>query len=251
MPRPIGSCSVSAIGSKTRARLRRGDRRSPQLPFAGIIELRVPESGARFSADWTHPRLTPAGIEISDAAARTRYEANFQKLVDGLRPVLAGCREVYTHSPWGEYGHTEHIQVYRAVTALQSELGYTIWFPNYVGAASWVLARQSSRLSCWTERRNVAPDLATARKAMRVYRRSGAWTWTPWHRWPAHETLYAQPHPRRSCGPASVGRRMAVGCRGTPMVAAAMARGAATAGLSQVGASPQTPLGPGGPNPVT
>lgn len=165
------------------------------LPFAGIIELRVPESGARFSADWTHPRLTPAGIEISDAAARARYEANFQKLVDGLRPVLAGCRKVYTHNPWGEYGHTEHIQVYRAVTALQSTLGYTIWFPNYVGAASWILAQQSSRLSCWTERHNVTPDLATARKAMRVYRQYGAWTWTPWHRWPAHETLYAQPHP--------------------------------------------------------
>jgi hypothetical protein len=28
---------------------------------------------------------------------------------------------------------------------------------------------------------------------MRLYRRCGAWTWTRWHRWPAHETLYAEP----------------------------------------------------------
>jgi len=163
------------------------------LPFTGIIELGVPESGARFLADWTRPRLTPAGIEVTDAAARARYEANFPKLVAGLRSALAGCREVYTHNPWGEYGHTEHIQVYRAVTALQAELGYTIWFPNYVGAASWVLAQHASRQSCWTECRKVAPDLGTARKAMDVYRQHGAWTWTRWHRWPAHETLYAQP----------------------------------------------------------
>jgi len=166
------------------------------LPFAGIIELGITESGAKFSADWAHPRLTPTGIEITEAGARGRYEFNFQKLIDGLRPVLAGCHEVYTHNPWGEYGHTEHIQIYRAVTALQSELGFTIWFSNYVGVASWVLAQQCSRAPCWTECRKVTPDVATARKAMRVYRRCGAWTWTPWHRWPAHETLYAQPPPQ-------------------------------------------------------
>jgi LmbE family N-acetylglucosaminyl deacetylase len=165
------------------------------LPFAGIIDLGLPESGARFAADWQHPRPTPAGIAVTDAAARARYEANFPQLVAALRPVLAGCRTVATHNPWGEYGHTEHIQVYRAVATLQGELGYTMWFPNYVGTASWALARQSGRQPCWSASRAVAPDLVLVREAMRVYRRCGAWTWTRWHRWPAQETLYAQPPP--------------------------------------------------------
>ena len=163
------------------------------LPLPRLVDLRVPESGAGFSVDWTHPRPTPAGIEIADAAARARYETNYPKLVEALRTALAGCRDVYTHNPWGEYGHAEHIQIYRAVAALQTELGYTIWFSNYVGAASSPLARQFARQPCWTQRRIVRPDLATAHRLMRVYRRHRAWTWTRCHRWPAHETVYAQP----------------------------------------------------------
>ena len=173
------------------------------LPLTRVVDLRLPESGARFSADWQHPQPTPVGIEITDAAAGARYEANYPRLVAALRTALAGCRDVYTHNPWGEYGHTEHIQVHRAVVALQAELGYMIWFSNYVGAVSWRLAQQFAGQPLWTQRRIVAPDLTTARKLRRVYRRYGAWTWTRFHRWPAQETLYAQPiagtpEPRRA-----------------------------------------------------
>lgn len=166
------------------------------LPLTGIVDLGLPESGAGFCVDWEHPQLTPAGIEIADAAASTRYEANYAKLVEALRRHLAGFGDVCTHNPWGEYGHAEHIQVHRAVAALQAELGYTIWFSNYVGAASWPLARQFCKQPCWTQRRILRPDLAMARRLMCVYRRHGAWTWTLAHRWPARETLYALPPPR-------------------------------------------------------
>ncbi len=163
------------------------------LPLPGLVDLAVPESGGGFAVDWTDPRLTETGIAITDPAARARYEANFPRLVDALRPLLAECADVYTHNPWGEYGHAEHIQVYRAVAALQAAFGYTIWFSNYVGAASWPLARQFGRQPCWARRRVVQPDEITARRLMRVYRRHGAWTWTQFHRWPAEEILYAQP----------------------------------------------------------
>jgi LmbE family N-acetylglucosaminyl deacetylase len=162
------------------------------LPLPNLIDLKVPESGAGFSVNWPHPQPTPAGIEITDAAARARYEANYQTLVEALRPALAGCRDVYTHNPWGEYGHAEHIQVYRAVAALQAELGYTIWFSNYVAAVSWPLARQFGRLPLWNQRRMVQPDVVVAHRLMRVYQRCGAWTWTRFHRWPGREIVYAQ-----------------------------------------------------------
>jgi len=162
------------------------------LPLPNLVDLKMPESGARFITDWSRLRLTPFGIEITDVAARARYEANYPKMLEALRPVLDGCRAVYTHNPWGEYGHTEHIQVHRAVVALQAELGYTIWYSNYVSAQSWPLARDVGRQPCWTARRAISPDLATARRLARVYRRHGAWTASWFHRWPAEETLYAQ-----------------------------------------------------------
>ncbi|MDE2582235.1 MAG: PIG-L family deacetylase [Rhodospirillales bacterium] len=194
---PLGSadrvvfCFGDPFGRPKLAAARR--RAVAALALPRLVELRIPESGARFAADWGQPRLTRCGIDVIDAAARARYEANFTILVDRLRPLLRACRDVYTHNPWGEYGHTEHIQVYRAVAALQAELGFTIWFGNYVAARSWPLARAIGRAPCWTARRTIAPDLATARRLARLYRRHGAWTWSRFHRWPAEEVLYAQP----------------------------------------------------------
>lgn len=163
------------------------------LPLAALADLRLPESGGGVSVDWANPRPTTAGIEIFDGAARARYEANYPRLIAALRPLLAACSDVYTHNPWGEYGHADHIQVYQAVAELQAELGYTIWFSNYVGSASWSLAQRLGREPFWARRRTVQPDEVTARSLMRVYRRHGAWTWTRWHLWPAYETLYGQP----------------------------------------------------------
>ena len=175
-------------------RMSRARRRAvAALPLRGLVDLKIPESGAGFSVDWVSAEPTFTGIEIADVVARRRYEDNYPKLVEALRPVLTGYTDVYTHNPWGEYGHAEHIQVYRAVAALQLELGYTICFSNYVGAASWLLAQRLSRKPCRTDRRIVKPDPATARRLMHVYRRYGAWTWTRFHRWPAYEAVYAQP----------------------------------------------------------
>ncbi len=115
---------------------------------------------------------------------RARYESNYARLLEGLRAALAGCRDVYTHNPWGEYGHAEHIQVYDAVSALQEEIGYTVWYSNYVGTANWTFAKGLAERLSWSRRSVAKPDIATARKLMRVYRRYGAWTYTLAHRWP-------------------------------------------------------------------
>jgi len=161
------------------------------LPLQGIVNLGIPESGAGWKSE--HVRLTAAEIFVFDATARARYESNYAKLLEGLRTSLAGCRDVYTHNPWGEYGHSEHIQIYRAVSALQDLLGYTVWFSNYVGGRNWTfVTRLAERLS-WARRSIVKPDVATARKLMRVYRHYGAWTYSSVHRWPAREVMYAQP----------------------------------------------------------
>ena len=184
-------CYGDSFGNPKKAAARR--RAVAALPFDDLVDLQLPETGARLLVDWADPRLTPCGIEITDTAARARYEANYPKLVEGLRRTLGGFAEVYTHNPWGEYGHPDHIQVHRAVAALQAEFGYTIWFSNYVGAESWPLAQQYGRQACRAERRIVSPGLVTARRLMQIYRRHGAWTWTLAHRWPAEETLYAMP----------------------------------------------------------
>ena len=163
------------------------------LPLSGIVNLEIPESGVHWKSYQARPELTQSGVRIFESAVRERYESNYARLLEGLRASLTGCRDVYTHNPWGEYGHPEHIQVYSAVTALQSELGYTVWFSNYVGARNWTFVKGLAGRLSWARRIVVKPDLVTARALMAVYRHYGAWTYPSGHRWPVHEVMYTQP----------------------------------------------------------
>ena len=129
-------CYGAPFGKPKKAAARR--RAVAALPLPSLVNLAIPESGTRL---WWIGAIQYDTDRHGHCRgrARQRYDDNFNTLLAGLRPVLAGCADVYTHNPWGEYGHPEHIQVYRAVTALQAELGYTVWFSNYTARSrgSW------------------------------------------------------------------------------------------------------------------
>jgi LmbE family N-acetylglucosaminyl deacetylase len=189
--RPVVLCFGAPFGRPEKATARR--RAVAELGLPHLADLALPESGVRKLVDWSQPELTPTGMSIADASGQARYDTNFMRLLADLRPLLAGASDVYTHNPWGEYGHPEHVQVYRAVTVLQAEQPFTLWFSNYVGPSSWGLAQRLGAAPCWVEKRIVQPDLILAKRLRRIYRRHGVWTWSRLHRWPAQETLYAQP----------------------------------------------------------
>jgi len=168
------------------------------LPLNRIVNLEIPESGVDWKSYQIEPELTPLGIKIAESSVRERYESNYARLHDGLRAALNGCADVYTHNPWGEYGHPEHIQVYRAVTALQEELGFTVWFSNYVSARNLTFVKGLFPRLNWAERTVVRPDVGLARALRAVYRHYGAWTYPSAHRWPDHEVMYAQPLSRNA-----------------------------------------------------
>lgn len=184
-------CFGDVQGNPKRSAARR--RAVAALALPNLTDLQIPESGAHKLVDWAQTQPTPYGIELAAGAGRARYEANFAQLIAALRPVLAGYGDVFTHNPWGEYGHPEHVQVYRAVCALQAELGFTIWFSNYVAPPSLPLARRLAATPCWARRETCRPAAWLARRWAWVYLRHGAWTWRLAHRWPGRETFYAQP----------------------------------------------------------
>jgi LmbE family N-acetylglucosaminyl deacetylase len=158
------------------------------LPVPGLVALNITESGTRQLVDWARAGETDFGIDIAEPEGRARYEANFAVLVERLRTQLAGVREVVTHNPWGEYGHPEHVQVYRAVRALQGALGFRLWVSNYAAPLSAGFAgRVEAR---WVNKRALPTDGAYARRLQGVYLRYRVWTWPVLHRWPRGEVLY-------------------------------------------------------------
>ncbi|MGE4481483.1 hypothetical protein [Acidocella sp.] len=188
---PVVLCYGAPYGKPEKAQARA--RAVAALKLPRLVNLAIPESGSRLFVDWRTPVLTATGIAIAEPQAQSRYDANFIALTEKLRPILTGATDVYTHNPWGEYGHPEHIQVHRAVAALREELGFTLWFSNYVAPLTWPLARRLGRAACWARKRAVFPDVRLARRLRRVYLRHRVWTWSLFHGWPPVETLYAQP----------------------------------------------------------
>lgn len=58
-------------------------------------------------------------------------EQNYDRM---LRDIIAdpGVTEIWTHNPWGEYGHLHHRQVSAMVRRLAVEYGKDMWCPNMV-----------------------------------------------------------------------------------------------------------------------
>jgi LmbE family N-acetylglucosaminyl deacetylase len=183
--------------------------------------LGVGESGAAGCANWTTPQLTEHGIGLGMEANRralTRlakkslamvsaydskkvsadtvaaaYRINFQLIYDALKPQLNAGMNVFTHNPWGEYGHEEHIQVFRVLQKLQQEIGFRLWISNYCTDRAMPLARRYFRQTAAPFLRLPA-DKAFAEKVADVYKKHGCWTWADDWAWFDDECFMEAPH---------------------------------------------------------
>lgn len=162
---------------ENRPDLTEGRHRSvEEHPLPSLRSLGIAESGAFTAVDWRVPVMTKHGMEILVKSAARRYRDNYYRLRYLLRERLSGCAEVVTHNPWGEYGHPEHVQVYRVVKDLQESLGFTLWFSNYCSTISLPLALQyiAGFSSAYT---TLMTDKETGERIRDIYKRNGCWTW--------------------------------------------------------------------------
>ncbi|MFM7446886.1 MAG: hypothetical protein ACKO2N_23835, partial [Tabrizicola sp.] len=89
------------------------------FPLPTLDWVAIPETGVFDSASWPEVRETDYGLyphpslAILDNFNPDQYRAQFDTQREALRPRLAGIRNVIAHGPWGEYGHEEHVQLFR------------------------------------------------------------------------------------------------------------------------------------------
>lgn len=155
-------------------------------PLSHVESLRVSEAGVFDYVDWRRPQLTPYGIALRPGERHSQreaaYIANYEALSERLSAILAGCQNVITHNPWGEYGHAEHVQVYRAVRNVRERQGFDLWFSNYCSdktfglAASYISGFRSDYITLRTEK-------ALAAEVRDLYYRNGCWTWYSDYEW--------------------------------------------------------------------
>lgn len=160
-----------------------------EYPQRNIICLELTESEVFWGVDWSHPIRTEYGLKITAKQfSDTVYRMNFEVLKNRLRETLRGYQNVFTHNPWGEYGHVEHVQVYCAVKSLQEEMGFKLWFTNYVSNKSLTLMSiEYPQIGPYTHTRKTNKQLAIS--IAEIYKRNKCWTWYDDYEWCEEETF--------------------------------------------------------------
>ena len=156
------------------------------LPYANKIScLEIEESDAFNSANWEMPKPTDYGIKTSS----TKYKKNYYLLRDKLIEKLAGYKNIITHNPWGEYGHEEHVQVFRVTMSLLAKLGYSIWVPGYFSERTFgMMSLFKNFISNNFIEYSINQQFCESVKS--IYIDNGAWTWSNDYKWPQAETFY-------------------------------------------------------------
>lgn len=160
-------------------------------PVPSIFSLGIEEANVYGLARWPQAMPAAEGLELAcgrSHPAAARYRTNHATLVDQLTNHLAGFDAVFTHNPWGEYGHEEHVQVYRAVKQAQVGSGFALWCSSYTGSRTHdLMARCLDGMR--VETLTLDTDIVLAQSAAQRYKEQGVWTWFDEYVWPARESF--------------------------------------------------------------
>jgi hypothetical protein len=159
-----------------------------EYPKKNISCLGLDESGAFWDTNWQQPVITQFGLEINDSSTGEDYRDNYYKLKSCLQERLKGYSNVFTHNPWGEYGHVEHVQVYRVIKELQGEMKFSLWYNNYYSNKSLNLfLKYCDRVGSDYVNMETNKTLAISVKAL--YEQNGCWSWFSDHEWCNEESF--------------------------------------------------------------
>lgn len=127
------------------------------------------------------------GIELP-SEAQLPYEKSYAQLYGLLSQRLVGYKNVFTHNPWGEYGHEMHAQLHQVIKEISSEANFHVWFSNYVSNKTLSLAQQ------YTFQTPIDPitlntDIALSDAVRALYVAEKCWTVSKHHNWKQNETF--------------------------------------------------------------
>ena len=160
-----------------------------EYPIKRISSLKMHTAEIFYDVDWQNPILTRYGLKLTNwNNSSRRYKNNYQKLLTLLREKLIHYKNVFSHNPWGEYGHPEHVQVHNVVNELKEEVNFRMWYPNYLSNKSLKLMTQY--LPCFdTETVTLETNNILAERIKNLYQKHQCWTWYDEWQWPIEESL--------------------------------------------------------------
>ena len=165
-----------------------------------IVLLNLCQVKSHNKSTWPEPEVTDYGLRLNKFPGFDEpYQDQALRLADALEPHIRDADNVFTHNPWGEYGHEDHVQISKVVTNLVARHNRSIWYNSYVSNKSSALMRRYMHgfgKSYYT----MPVDIDQAREIADTYYRNDAWTWMEDYVWFASECfvlgpLESQPQP--------------------------------------------------------
>ncbi|MDC0558346.1 PIG-L family deacetylase [Candidatus Pelagibacter ubique] len=158
-----------------------------QIPLDNIFFLDLPESNVQDTANWKKPQKTIEGIFVSKNSSS--YKKNYDRLKAQLSKYIHYGETIYTHNPWGEYGHEEHIQVFRVIMALAKDLNLKVCVNSYISNKSYMLMTKEQHLLSSIAHIGV-PNFNLTLTFKKLYQSNLCWTWHDDYCWPNLELFY-------------------------------------------------------------
>jgi LmbE family N-acetylglucosaminyl deacetylase len=152
--------------------------------YAGkITNLDLEQVKSHNQSAWPEPEETAYGLRLTRSPeCDGPFVEQARRVESALDPIIEGAANVYTHNPWGEYGHEDHVQVCRIATALAQKYGANTWYSGYVSNKSVSLM---GRYAGGYDHHyySMPVDTERARSIADTYYRNDAWTFIDGYRW--------------------------------------------------------------------
>lgn len=158
-----------------------------KLPLKNNSFLDLTEADVFNTADWKNPEDSLEGIKIKKN--REKYHKNFLALKYHLSKKINEGDTIYTHNPWGEYGHEDHIQVFKAVKDLKKKFKLKIFMNGYVSNKSYNLMQKKQVLISNKIQYKIVNSNFT-NKLKKIYMSNNCWTFDDNYIWPKIEVFF-------------------------------------------------------------
>jgi hypothetical protein len=156
-------------------------------PLANFINLGVKETGVFGSSNWRSPVDTEHGVLCS--TNYQNYLKTFDIIKSRLLSLLSKGQTIVTHNPWGEYGHEEHILVYKVVQDISNKLNLNILVSGYVSNRSlYLMNMHIGKIGGKYFYKEPNHEIVAVLK--KFYQSCNCWTMPDDYQWPTHEIFY-------------------------------------------------------------
>jgi len=155
-----------------------------EYPLKNLSHLDIDESETFYGVNWQKPKMTQYGIKISrNKVSDVKYKENYYILKTKLEYILPHYRNVFTHNPWGEYGHPDHIQIYKVVKELENKMNFNLWFTNYYSNISLKLMSECIAQISNPQYISFSTNKYLVDDILGLYKKNKCWTWYPDWKW--------------------------------------------------------------------